>query len=77
MDSRYKELNKASGREVDVNVNRGLLTRKIVGDSDTMNVERVLEIERELLRRWKSGDAEAYLPEFGSTPPNQVNAPAP
>ena len=66
MDTRYKELRQSSGRDVNVTVSP--MARKIWGDSDKDNVERVLEIERELLRRWKAGDTEAYLPEFAAPP---------
>jgi hypothetical protein len=70
MDTRYKDLRESSGRDVNVTLNP--MARKIWGDSDTANVERVLEIERELLRRWKAGDADAYLPEFEpSAPPKR------
>ena len=63
MDARYRELNTASGRDLNVRVN----ARAAKGDE--RNMERVLEIERELLRRWKAGDLEAYLPDFESTAP--------
>ena len=63
MDTRYKELEQSSGRDVNITMNSPL-ARQIWGDSDKNNIERVLEIERELLRRWKAGDTEAYLPEF-------------
>ena len=69
MDTRYKELRSASGRDLNLTLNPA--ARKIWGDSDTENTERILEIERELLRRWKAGDQEAYLPEFG-TPNKRV-----
>lgn len=71
MDTRYKELRLSSGRDVNVTLNP--MARRIWGDSDTENVERVLEIERELLRRWKAGDTEAYLPEFESATPTKRN----
>ena len=63
MDTRYRELKEASGRDLNVRLNARAL------NSDVKNVERILEIERELLRRWKAGDNEAYLPEFGPTAP--------
>jgi hypothetical protein len=66
MDTRYKELRTSSGRDLNLNVG---MQRKMFSDSDTENIERVLEIERELLRRWKAGDKEAYLPEFESSIP--------
>jgi hypothetical protein len=68
MDTRYKELRQSSGRDVNVTLNP--MARKIWGDSDNENVERVLEIERELLRRWKAGDVAARLPEFDSDAPS-------
>jgi hypothetical protein len=71
MDTRYKDLRQASGRDLNVTVNRGLLGPKAASDSE--NVERVLEVERELLRRWKAGDAEAYLPEFGPSATGQLS----
>jgi hypothetical protein len=63
MDTRYKELKQSSGRDLNVRVNAGET------NSDARNIERVLEIERELMRRWKSGDAQAYLPEFEPSAP--------
>jgi hypothetical protein len=67
MDTRYKDLRQSSGR--DVNLTLRPVDRLILGDSDKHNVEHILEIERELLRRWKAGDAEAYLPEFEPSAP--------
>jgi hypothetical protein len=67
MDARYRDLNTSSGRDLNLTVNRGLLQRK--ANSDETNIERVLEIERELLRRWKAGDNEAFLAEFQSLAP--------
>lgn len=62
MDARYKDLQKgASGRDLNIRIN----SRS--ANSDAKNVERILEIERELLRRWKSGDKDAYLPEFDTS----------
>jgi hypothetical protein len=66
MDTRYKELRIASGRDLNLNVGA---QRLIFEDSDKENAERVIEIERELLRRWKAGDKEAYLAEFESVAP--------
>jgi hypothetical protein len=66
MDARYRGLEHASGREVNVRVN-SLISPK----ADERNMQRVLEIERELLRRWKLGDAEAYLPDFGTNSPTK------
>lgn len=61
MHDRYLDLTTAgSGRDVNFNP-AGLIPRKA---SDEKNVEKVVEIERELLRRWRAGDAEAKLPEF-------------
>ncbi len=40
----------------------------IWGNNDRRNAEQLIEVERELLRRWKSGDADAHLPEFDSKP---------
>jgi len=62
MDTRYKELRQSSGRDLDVTLNP--MARKIWGNSDTDNAEKIIEIERELLRRWKAGDTEAHLAEF-------------
>jgi TolA-binding protein len=65
MDARYKELlTNSSGRDLNVTVNRGALAPE--AKSDAKNVDRIVEIERELLRRWKAGDTEAHLPEFES-----------
>ena len=64
MDARYKDLRVGSGRDLNVKVNA-------LGSSnlDNKNIERLLEIERELLRRWKAGDSEAYLPDFQAISP--------
>lgn len=61
MHKRYSELRKDStGRDLNITINP--LARRIWGDSDTQNTERVLEIERELMRRKAAGDASATLP---------------
>lgn len=65
MDVRFKELRQSSGRDLNVTLNPA--ARRLWGDSDSENIKRLLEIERELLRRWKAGDKEAYLPEFDSS----------
>jgi hypothetical protein len=62
--AQYAEMS-GSGRDVNVNVNR---RRK--QEYDLENTERVIEIERELIRRWKAGDEEAKLPEFGNGTPS-------
>lgn len=69
MHARYKELQQssASGRDLNVRVN----ARSV--NSDAKNVERLLEIERELLRRWNAGDRDAHLPEFDVLPPHRAN----
>ena len=66
MNARYRELQNASGRDLNVKVNS-----LRIANTDAKNVEKVLEIERELLRRWQAGDAEAYLPDFGVIAPAQ------
>jgi flagellar biosynthesis GTPase FlhF len=76
MLTRYEELRQSSGRDLNVNINDHL-ARKIWGDSDKNNIERVLEIERELLRRWRAGDAEAYLPKFEAIAPGAGKSGAP
>jgi len=40
------------------------LNSLVPAQPDKKHIDRVLEIERELLRRWKAGDAEAKLPQF-------------
>lgn len=75
MVSRYDELRQSSGRDLNLTLNP--VARKIWGDSDTDNIERVIEIERELLRRWKRGDREAYLPKFDATAPRAEKTSAP
>ena len=64
MDARYRDLQTSSGRDLNVRVNS-----LVPANSDSKNIERVLQIERELLRRWKAGDSEAYLPDFASLSP--------
>jgi hypothetical protein len=49
----------AGGRDLNVRVNSFLPS-----ESDKKQMDRVVEIERELLRRWKAGDSEAKLPNF-------------
>lgn len=50
MHSRYAGLAKeSSGRDTNITFNP--LARRIWGDSDTQNTERLLEIEREMMRR--------------------------
>ena len=61
MRSRYADYAERSGSGRDMNININRLRRR---EHDLENTERVIEIERELVRRWKSGDAEARLPEF-------------
>lgn len=41
------------------------LAMAIQGDPRKERIEEKERLERELLRRWKAGDAEAYLPIFG------------
>jgi hypothetical protein len=36
----------------------------IWGTADRRHTDMLIDLERELLRRWKTGDAEAYLPHF-------------
>lgn len=60
MHARYSDLAKNPTRR-DVNVTLNPLARRIWGDSDTQNTERLLEIERELMRRRAAGDATASL----------------
>lgn len=36
----------------------------LFGSTDRRNTESLIEVERELLRRWKAGDEEARLPSF-------------
>ena len=63
MHSRYTDLAKSpSGRDVNITIDP--LARALFGDSDTANAQRVIEIERELLRRYQNGDQEAHLPSF-------------
>ena len=60
MHQRYLELaSGAGGRDLNVRVNS-----LVPSESDKKQMERVVEIERELLRRWKNGDADARLPSF-------------
>jgi hypothetical protein len=61
MDACYRDLKTSSGRDLNVRVNSF-----VPANSDEKNIERVLQIERELLRRWKAGDSEAYLPDFAA-----------
>jgi hypothetical protein len=71
MHARYKELSQSTSRDFNVTVNRSHLVSE--ADSDLKDLKRLLEIEteieRELLRRWKAGDAEAFLPEFEAITP--------
>jgi hypothetical protein len=48
----------------DITVNP--LATRIWGTSDQHNVQKLIDVERELLRRWQAGDAEAKLPQFDS-----------
>jgi flagellar motility protein MotE (MotC chaperone) len=65
MHQRYLELaSGAGGRDLNVRLNSWLPS-----ESDKKQMERVVEIERELLRRWKAGDAEARLPNFEQSQP--------
>jgi len=60
MHKRYLQLATGSGgRDLNVRVNSW-----VPSESDKKQMDRVIEIERELLRRWKAGDAEAQLPNF-------------
>jgi hypothetical protein len=61
MHERYLQVatGAASGRDLNVRVNSFLPS-----ESDKKQMDRVVEIERELLRRWKAGDSEAKLPNF-------------
>lgn len=73
MRFRYLEYAQASssGRDLHVTVDKPKLFRRGDKEQDLQNTERVIEIERELLRRWKAGDAEARLPDFvGARPPS-------
>lgn len=61
MRARYLGLSTTgSGRDLRLST-EGLIPRKT---SDEKSIAKVIEIERELLRRWKAGDAEAELPDF-------------
>jgi len=65
MHQRYLELaSGAGGRDLNVRVNSW-----VPSESDKKQMERVVEIERELLRRWNDGDAEARLPNFEDSKP--------
>jgi hypothetical protein len=60
MHERYLQVaNGAGGRDLNVTVNR-----LFPSESDKKQMDRVVELERELLRRWKAGDEEARLPNF-------------
>lgn len=61
MHEHYLSLSRSPGSGRDLNVKVNSLFRS---DSDEKNTERVIELERELLRRWKGGDPEAQLPGF-------------
>ncbi len=60
MDARYQQFGGAPGQDLHARTNAHAL------HLDTRTIERVLEIERELLRRWQAGDTQAWLPEFAS-----------
>jgi hypothetical protein len=60
MHDRYLELaTGGSGSDLNVRVNSLLPS-----NTDKAKMEQVIEIERELLRRWKDGDKGAKLPNF-------------
>lgn len=42
----------------------------MMGDKREDRIREKEEIEREMLRRWRSGDKEAYLPTFGDYAPH-------
>jgi hypothetical protein len=70
MHARHSGLTQQSGTR-DITINP--MATKIWGTSDRHNVERLIEIERELLRRWQAGDADAKLPQFepsSTSPPD-------
>lgn len=45
----------------DINISVDPLATAILGDSDTRQTKQVIDIERELLRRYNAGDKEAYF----------------
>ncbi len=62
MHERYLELATGTSRG-DLNVRVNSL---VPSNSDKDKMEKVIEMERELLRRWKDGDKGAKLPSFES-----------
>ena len=61
MRSRYADLT-GKTTSVDAGINPG--ASQIWGNADRKNTEKLIDIERELLRRWKLGDEDAHLPQF-------------
>jgi hypothetical protein len=61
MYERYLDFVSGRGRQSDSNIRRNAF---VPSEIDKKHMEQVIEIERELLRRWKSGDQDAHLAAF-------------
>jgi hypothetical protein len=61
MHGRYANL---AGLNTSKDIGLAPAASAIWGNPDRRNTEMLIDIERELLRRWKAGDSEAKLPHF-------------